>query len=914
VDRISRTIVRCRRIGIVLVAAITAVLGYFAAQVRIDSSVESLIDPADPAYRYYDEAEDIFGSEEIDVVAVVADDVFTPATLRKIDTLSERLRKVRGVDTVTSLATARNISATPDGDIDLSPLMETVPADPAEIARLKAAVYAIPMFVDNLVSSDGTAAAVVITYDDMPDAEFAVSGIHEEVARIVADAQGPERLYLMGIPTLKVTSAHLMHQDTRRFAPLTLVVIALVLFVAFRSVRGVLLPVVTTGIGIVWTVGLMGYFGIPIDIGTLVLPSLLITVGSAYATHIVSRYYEECHTGGSAAEIAQRVVRHLGAPVLVTAATTVFGFASLIVYRINAIRHLGVFSVVGITALFLLALVFTTALLATMRTPRGTTASPTGDSRLARLLEGLGRFDIRHRKAVIAGSFVVLVGFAWGVQYVRVDTSYLRYFPEDSAIRQANRIIGERLSGTETFLVAVDGPKADAITRLDTLQRIAALQDFITRLPGVDKVTSIADYVKVLHRVFHDNDPAYFALPETDAAVQQYLLLLEPEVTAHVVNDDFSRGALLVRCQIPGSTELAAVIAKITRFAADVFPAEFTVRPTGTAVLLNRTADDLARGQLQSVLAAVAIVFAVLSIHFLSVRYGLVAMVPNLIPIVIFFGVLGWAGVSLSLSTAIIACIAVGIGVDEAVHLLSEFNHQVRRDPDQERAVLAAMRSVGPPVVYTTVALFLGFLVPALSSFVPVRQFAVLSAINVVPSLLGDLVLLPALLVTARFVTLWDVLSVKLGGAPQETIPLFHGLRPSQARIAALMGVLKTVGRGEKIVARGEPGNEMYVVIKGTAEARTVANGRAIVLGRMERGDVIGEMGLVRGRPRTADVVGLEDTELLVVDASFLRSLRRRYPRIASTVFFNLTHILSDRLEKTDTQVLGEEEAGEGGG
>jgi uncharacterized membrane protein YdfJ with MMPL/SSD domain len=262
--------------------------------------------------------------------------------------------------------------------------------------------------------------------------------------------------------------------------------------------------------------------------------------------------------------------------------------------------------------------------------------------------------------------------------------------------------------------------------------------------------------------------------------------------------------------------------------------------------LLNQTADDLSAGQVQSVIVAMIVVFLVLSLQFLSLRFGLVAMVPNLVPIVLFFGMLGWTGISLSLATSMIASIALGIGVDEAVHLLSEFNHHVRKHADERAAVIAAMQSVGPPLVYSTLALTLGFLVLVGSSFVPLRHFGWFSAMNVVASLFADLMLLPIVLVSTRFVTLWDVLGLKLGAAPQETIPLFHGLRPGQARVAALMGVLQTARAGETIMRQGDAAAHMYLVIQGRAEAAATWGSAKVwgITGRRHQG-----AQLLRQRP-----------------------------------------------------------------
>lgn len=884
---------------IAVVALLTAGFGYSARRLRIDSSIGTLIDPASASARYYADARQLFGQDEMDIALVVADDVFNPDTLGKVATLTKEIAALPGVARVRSLATEQHLRVTPEGDVDTSPLMATVPADAAAAAALRDAVLANPLLVGNVVSAKGDAAAVLVAYEPMADEALVASGLHDRIEALARAAAGPERTYFVGIPALKVRAAQLMRTDILTFGPACFIVVCVVLLASFRTLRGFLLPGITTGIGVVWTLGLMAYFDVPIDIGTIALPTLLIAVGNAYATHVVARYYEEVESGGDGAAIGERIVAHLGLPVLVTALTTVLGFASLVVYHISAIRHLGIFAVFGITVLFVLALTFTTAALAILRVRRGPGSTAKETELVGRVLDVIVGFAMGHRIAVSAVAAVLIGFFAWGARYVSIETSYLSYFPEDSPLIESARAVSQYMdAGQASFLVVVDGPEANSMSRLDTLRRMAALQDFIDRVPGVDRTTSLVDYVELLNRVFHDDDPAHYGLPATDAAVEQFLLLLDPTTLEGVVNPDFSRAAIFVRSSLESSAGMEEALARIQRYARDSFPTGFSIHPTGTIVLLNETADALSKGQVQSLAVAMLVVFLVLSLQFLSPRFGLVAMVPNLVPIVIFFGVLGWSGISLSLATSMIASIALGIGVDEAVHLLSEFNHQVRRNADERAAVTAAMRSVGPPLVYATLALTLGFLVLVGSSFVPLRHFGALSALNVITSLFADLLLLPVVLVSTRFVTLWDLLSLKLGAAPQETIPLFHGLRPGQARAAALMGVLETVPAGATLMRQGEPAAHMYLVIRGRAEAVATVGGQRKVLGEIGRGGVIGELGLLRQRPRTADVIAREELELLVVDERFLRVLRRRYPRVAATILFNLTRIVGDRYEQ----------------
>jgi len=294
------------------------------------------------------------------------------------------------------------------------------------------------------------------------------------------------------------------------------------------------------------------------------------------------------------------------------------------------------------------------------------------------------------------------------------------------------------------------------------------------------------------------------------------------------------------------------------------------------------------------------VIFMVMSLLFLSTKVGFIAMVPNIVPVIFFFGVLGWSNIMLNIGTSVIAAIALGIAVDNTIHYMVRFNRELQVTYDQERSLQTALKTVGRPIVYTSVALTCGFLVMRLSQFVPVRDFGVLTAATMLGALGTNILLLPALLAQTRIVTLWDLLFVKLGKDPHLTIPLFRGLRRAQARIAVLLGTLQNVGAGDAAVRQGETGESMYVIINGRADVVvTGPDGQRRLVQRLDRGDVFGEMGLVRRQQRTADIVAVDDLELLAVDERFLQRLQRRYPRIAATVFLNLARILSDKLEST---------------
>lgn len=269
-----------------------------------------------------------------------------------------------------------------------------------------------------------------------------------------------------------------------------------------------------------------------------------------------------------------------------------------------------------------------------------------------------------------------------------------------------------------------------------------------------------------------------------------------------------------------------------------------------------------------------------------------------MLAIVLLFGVMGMTGITLNVGTSVIASIAIGIAVEDAIRYLARLSDETRATEDQDLAITRTIASVGKPIIYASSALGLGFMVLTFSSFVPIQTFGFLTALTVITTLVNDLVLLPTLLGTTRIITLWDLLYLKLGRDPHKTIGLFEGLRPSQAKIVALMGDLRKFPRGQAIIHQGESGNEMFVLITGGAEVRLNVDGHSRVLRQVGRGDVFGEMGLVRHHNSIADVIATQDVELLAVNQRFLTRMQRRYPRIGAKIFLNIAKILSDRLEQ----------------
>ena len=912
--RFNRLIVEWPKLVLLLGFLITAGFGRAAAHLRIDSSVQNLYDQNDPNKQYYDEVRKLFGSDDMGVIGLVTDNVYTPATLGKIKRITADAEQVEGVQSVQSLTNLPD----PTDVIDSPLLIPQIPTNPVDLDKLRQKVEANPICL-NVISRDGKGAAVLIFFDQNASDDVAAQKRRDDrLQEIVTHEQGPEQLYLSGMQHITLNETQLMQSDLRTFTPLTLAAIVLVLGFCFRNIRGVVLPLMAVLCGVVWTLGTMVLAGDAITMATVVLPTLLIVIGSTYSIYIIAQYEDELPKGGTAAEVTLRALERVSVPVTVAAFTTVVGFVTLLVSRIGTIRALGFYAAIGFASLTLIVLTLMPAVLALLPLPRRSVLS-NEPGRLVTLLARVSKLDRRYRVPIMLVAAVLVIPCIWGITRIRADTNFIEYFKKSSPVRRANEIISAKIGGTQNFDVIVDTGKKGGAMSLDTLQRIRGLQAHLATWPGIDQTLSIVDYSELVDRAIQSGKPpgttgpsaqpattTFWQRPAQLEGVSQMVYVIQKNqgptnAFASVLSADSAIARIIVRTRLTSSRDIVGVADEVRRYGKEHFPPEVTVRPTGSLILLSESTDDVVWGQVKSLGFALIVIFVVLSLMFLSVKVGFLSLLPNLLAILLLFGVMGLTGITLNLGTSIIASIAIGIAVEDAIRYLARLSDEIRTTHDQEKALFETIATVGKPIIYASAALGLGFLVFLFSNFVPIQKFGFLTALTIVVAFVNDLVLLPALLSTTRIITLWDVIYLKLGKDPEKTIGLFEGLRPSQAKIVTLMGALKTFPEGAAIVRQGELGNEMFVVISGKAKVQINADGESRVVRQLKRGDVFGEMGLIRHHQRTADVIATEEVEALAVNERFLTLMQRRYPRIGAKVFLNVAKILSNRLEERDT-------------
>jgi predicted RND superfamily exporter protein len=693
--------------------------------------------------------------------------------------------------------------------------------------------------------------------------------------------------------------------DIMLVLPLGILLIASIAWVMFRTLRGTLVPLTAVGLAVLWTVGVMVTIDPWLNMVTVSVPMLLLVIGFAYSVHVVACYYHAVEEGPAESSAATRGLHAVLLPTLLTFLTTVAGFLSLVSHPLAAIRQFGLYGGIGVLFCGIASITYVPAILHRMRepAPRGEPEGPErpGTTALHRVLERLGQFDCRHAIAIFVGVAALSVFAGLGIPRISVNSTLVSNFPLDSPVRVAVDAVNRHLGGAGQLNVVLETDYPQGFTEPSILRQVEELQAWFADQPAIAGSTSILDYIKLIHRGFNENRAEAYRIPDTRSLVSQLLFFSGSTETKRLVDTPYETANVLVRTPALDSEDLGDVVRAIEARLGALEP-PLTGQVTGNLVLISRTNDEIAVGQAVSVGLAFIVIFVIMALVFTSVRMGFIAMIPNIFPVLLYFGVLGWTGITLNVLTGLVASIVLGIAVDDTVHFLSNFNRFAREKADEQGGVQATLVHVGRPVITTTVAVTLGFGILALSQLQQQAEFGLLAAGTVLLAGVTDLIFNPALTSRLKIVTLWDVLTLDLGEDPHEAIPVFHGLSKWQARIVALMTEIVTLRKGERLIRRGEKSDGMYVVIDGELRSSVEHEGGSVLLNRHGRGDVLGEVGLFRGE-RTANVDCETDVQALRFDQENLAQLRRRYPRTAAMLLCSLSEVLADRLASATERV-----------
>ncbi|MEJ2592846.1 MAG: MMPL family transporter [Candidatus Thiodiazotropha sp.] len=880
---------------------LTLLAAWQATHVRISFSTDILIPSQGPAWNDYQETLRTFGATDSLVVVASDAQIFTPQKLQALKQAADRLAALPWVAGTDSLFSYKRGRLDEDERVHFAAYLGTLPRTVAEAEAVRDEALADPFVQGALLSRDGHTLVINVRLKADPGGGQQERAIVDAVGQAIAPLRGDfDEVFALGSPQVSDAISRLIIRDQRFILPVSLLALVFTLWTMLGRWQGVVLPLMTAGTSILWTLALMAIIGVGINVVTAVVPLLLIVVGSTEDIHLLATYFDVHRDGVSRMRAIDRMASVTGLAVLLTFITTYLGFLSIALNDIGLLRDFGVVASSGLLFNFVITIFGVPAMLALAggTAPR-LSASPV--ERYRSLADALFRVTSRYRVGVLMVAALMLLAGVIGSFGLRVNNDTMAYLPADSPIVEQTHRLHTRLAGVEHFDLVVSSGIEGTFERVRYLKEIEKLQRFLDASGLFDKTRSFVDILKEADRIMEGLASGERTLPEDDAVVRELLLFLDGDYRDAYVDWQLSTTRIDVRHGISDSRELARAIASIRGFVASDIDPGLRVRLTGKSILTHQAADSLMSGQIESLALVIVVIFLVIAALFVNLKAGLLAVIPNLLPVVILFGVMGFAGIPLNTGTAMIAAIAIGISVDDTMHFMVRYHREMARQPSTDAAIQVTMQEEAGPIATTSVALMFGFGALSLSSFPPVREFGLLGAMVFALALAATFLLTPILLARVRLVTLWDLLGVRVKTRLMERCALFEGMRRFQVRHLIAMCSRQRFVAGDIIIRQGDRSDELFVILDGRVQAcRHAGAGAPEVLSTLSTGDLFGEIAPATDIRRTADVVALETTDLLVLHWKDLQQLIRYMPRTASRLLMNLAAGMGRRFAARD--------------
>jgi predicted RND superfamily exporter protein len=732
-----------------------------------DTRAEAFIQDDHPALVYREKVQEIFGLADPIVVAIVKkgpEGVFNPATLGLLRHLSDEIADLPGVNSerVTSLATEDDIIGTEDGML-VQPFFEEPPETQAEADAIRKSVLGFELYVDSLVARDGGATLIIA---ELEEEEAGEQVYWDVLALIEAAPHNGEEIYVAGEGAVVARMGAYIDSDAARLNPISAVVITLILFIAYRTLRGVILPNLIVLGTVASALGAMVLAGVPIYVITNGLPPLLIAIAVADGIHILGQYYEDLaeRPEAPARELAVSAMVHMWRPVTATSLTDIAGFMAIAAASVMPpMRAFGIYASVGVFAALALSLLLIPAALTLVRPkPSGAfrrladgNSPPTVDG-FGRSMSRFGTFITRHPRPVLVASAVIATVGVFGALRLEMNESRIRVFNRSDPIFKADAAINRHLSGTNYLDVVVETPEPEDLLRPDHLRRIEALQRFLETLPHVASTTSIVDYLKQMNRAMNEDRTEMYRVPDSPELAAQYFLLYsvsgDPGAFEKEIDYDYRLANVRAALDSGYFNDTGPVIDAAKEYIEETFNA-----PGIQASLAGRVnvdyhwGLDLEVSHYRGMALALIAVWAMAVLSFRSFVAGTFAIVPVVSAVLFVYAVMGFGEIWLGVGTTMFAAIGIGTGIDFAVHTMDRLVAATRdRGEPLEAALGNLFPSTGRALLFSFAALFLGFGVLLTSHVPPLVRFGTLVGVAVGTAFVVSLTALPALVLVTR--------------------------------------------------------------------------------------------------------------------------------------------------------------------
>lgn len=778
---------------ILLMSGLVGLLGWQVQYIKIETSTEGFLKETHPARIAYSEFRHQFGRDEKMVITLAPKELFSLEFLNTLKQLHQELENAPHAKEVTSLINARQTFG--EGDqLIVGELLETFPQTEEELQQLRQKVMSNPLYRGMLISEDGSKTTIAITTETYSsiaaDNEDVLSGFDDEfdtlsmenagtlaeseqaqpflsgdensefimaVEKIIERYDTPEiEIHFAGSPSMTHRIMVLMAADMAKFTGLSILCIAFFLAILFRRISTIFLPLTIALLSLICTLGVMTLINIAITPIGQSMPSFLLAVGVGNSVHLLAIFFQGIQKGMDKREALIYALGHSGLPVVMTGLTTAGGIISFTTAEVAYVADFGIITTIGVLNALIFSLVLLPALIAVFPVKLKLDTDKQNDKQdwSKSFLLWCGNFSTTHARKVVALYAVIIIASLYSASNITFSHDPIRWFKADDPMLIGTEYVDKHFSGAMYLETIVNTKKEDGIKDPDLLNRLEQMHQAAAELKvgevQATKSYSINNIIKEINKALNENNPDYYAIPQDPALIAQELLLFEnsgADDLEDFTDSQFSKARFTMILPARDSVVYEPYFNQLKNRFSEIMGDKAEVSYAGIMTMMTGALIVLMNSLAKTYLLALMIITPLMMLLIGSVRAGLISMIPNLTPIIITLGIMGWIGFPMDAFTLLTGSIALGLAVDDTIHFMHNFRRYYQQCGDTKEAVRKTLATTGQALFITSAVLASGFFIYMFSSMVNLINFGILTGFTIIMALLADIILAPALMV-----------------------------------------------------------------------------------------------------------------------------------------------------------------------
>ncbi|WP_258102771.1 RND family transporter [Marinoscillum sp. MHG1-6] len=754
---IANIILKFRITLMVILGVITLFMAYQSQNILWSYDMANIVPDNDPDQIVFKEFKETFGEDgNILALGILDSALYEQDNFKKMRFLTNELERIEGIKSVLGLANLRMLEKNDAKKrFELEPLFPEIPEDQETLDSLLGIAKDLKFYSGQLLNEENGATLILVTVDKkVLNSEDRFTMIDDVVraGKQFSEITGIEINYA-GLPYVRAVNTLKIKEELNKFLVFSVIVTGIILFFFFRSAKAVFFPLIIIGVIVVWVMGSLALLQYKITLLTGLIPSIIVVIGIPNSVYMLNKYHHEYSTHGDQMKALGKIIQNIGVVTFITNFTTAVGFFVLVFTDIPILKEFGIVAGLNIMCTFVVSTIMIPSVFSLFKPPSQRHLKHLEFKALGSVLNFLDVAVHKHRKLVFLLTIVLVIAAGYGISKVKANSYMVDDLPEDSPLKKELTFFETQFSGVMPLEVIVDTGKKRGVQRMSNLRKVNEFEMFLDSMDLISQPVSVVSFIKAARQSFYKQNPNYYSLPNNRES-NFILRYLKEEGDQEGIAKSFvdSTGQMLrISLKMPdiGSIRMDSLVNEvITPKIDEIFgDTDMIVKVTGTVPLFIKGNKFLIDNLITSMIFAFCIIAVIMAMLFRNVRMIIISLIPNMIPLLITGGIMGYFGIPLKPSTALIFSIAFGISVDDSIHFLAKYRQELfAHNFFVPIAVSKSLRETGASMIYTSIILFFGFVIFTASEFGGTVALGKLTSITLLLAMFANLIVLPALL------------------------------------------------------------------------------------------------------------------------------------------------------------------------